>query len=391
MTQGLIVVGGGPAGHRAAMAYREAGGVGPVRLLSADQHPPYNRPPLTKDHLRGESEESDLLLAEESDYVDRDIEVRLGSRVVEIDPARHTLVLEGGEPLEYAACIWAAGSRPVSLPVPGADHPGVLRLRSLAQGRRLRAAASRARTAIVIGSGFIGCEAAASLALRGLEVTLVSSESSPQADRLGAEVSKRIAGWLRQLGVELVLDSDVEAIDALDRGHRVRVSGGPGHRADLVLQAAGIQPCSEVLEGAGVALESDRVVVDQHMRSSVPDLYAAGDVAIAYNPTAARRLSVEHWGEALAMGSVAGTSAAGGEASWDAVPGFWSEIGEHTIKYAAWGDGYDQARLVDHGEGAFTVWYTADDQCVGVLTHEADDDYDRGSELVASHAPASDG
>lgn len=390
MTQGLVVVGGGPAGHSASMAYREAGGTGPVRLLSADRHPPYNRPPLTKDYLRGESEGPDLALASKSDYTDRDIEVRLGSKVSGIDPAGHAVVLEGGERLEYAACIWAAGSRPVSLPVPGADHPGILRLRSLSQGQRLRTAASGARTAIVVGSGFIGCEAAASLALRGLEVTLVSRESSPQADRLGAEASSRIAGWLRQLGVELVLDADVESIDALDRGHWVRVSSGPGPRADLVLQAAGIQPCAEVLGGAGVALESDRVVVDEHMRSSAPGLYAAGDVAIAYNPTAARHLSVEHWGEALAMGTVAGTTAAGGDASWDAVPGFWSEIGEHTIKYAAWGDGYKEARLVDHGAGAFTVWYVTDGMAVGVLTHLADEDYERGSELVANRAPAPD-
>jgi NADPH-dependent 2,4-dienoyl-CoA reductase/sulfur reductase-like enzyme len=124
------------------------------------------------------------------------------------------------------------------------------------------------------------------------------------------------------------------------------------------------------------------------MRSSVPTVLAAGDAALAFNAAAGRHLAVEHWGEALAMGKVAGQTAAGADASWDEVPGFWSTIGGRTLKYAAWGDGFDQAALVDHGSGSFTAWYSRDGVAVGVLTHDADNDYERGQILIEQGRPA---
>ena len=181
----LVVVGGGPAALEAARAYREAGAGGQVVLVSADEHLPYDRTPLSKDFLRGESEEDALPLEDEGFYRDHDIEVRLRTRARALDTARQAVILSDGETLRYGQCILATGASPKPLPVPGAEGAGVRYLRSRHQARELREAAAAARSAVLIGSGFIGCEAAASLSRRGLAVTLVSMEDGPQAARLG--------------------------------------------------------------------------------------------------------------------------------------------------------------------------------------------------------------
>jgi 3-phenylpropionate/trans-cinnamate dioxygenase ferredoxin reductase component len=378
------VVGGGPAALEAVRAYREGGGGGDVVLVSADEYLPYNRPPLSKDFLRGESEEDALPLEDEDFYRRRGIEVRLGTRAQELDAGRRVVTLGDGQTLSYGWCILATGASPKPLPVPGAEGPGVRYLRYRHQGRELREAAAAARSAVVVGSGFIGCEAAASLARRGLAVTLVSMEDGPQAARLGEAASEVLRAWLEGDGVSLRLGVEVEAIE---RG-RVRLAGQASAEGDLLLVAGGVEPEAGIAAGAGLAVEAGRVQVDAHMRSSVASVLAAGDVAFAFNAAAGRHLAVEHWGEALAMGRVAGQTAAGAEASWAEVPGFWSTIGDRTLKYAAWGDGFDDASFVDHGGGAFTVWYSQAGVAVGVLTHDADQDYERGRHLIEHRQPA---
>jgi len=380
---GLVVVGGGPAALAAAIGYRAAGGDGPVHLLSADTDPPYNRPPLSKAYLRGVAGDDELALLESREYIARGIRLALGEPVVALDLVARTVTTASGVDLAYGSLVLATGGEPSTLPVPGGDDPRVLRLRSLQQARTLRAAAEDASSAVVVGSGFIGCEAAASLAARGLQVTQVSVERLPQAQRLGEKVGERLAGWLREAGVSLVGGAEVSAVD---EGRTVHLDGHDPITADLVLSAVGVKPQSQLAESAGLEVRDGRIVVDGDMRTAVPGVFAAGDVALAHNAVAGRHLAVEHWGEADAMGTVAGTGAAGGAASWDAVPGFWSDIGERTLKYAAWGDGYDTARLVDHDDGAFTVWYGRGGVTVGVLTHRSDDDYERGGELVAQGA-----
>jgi 3-phenylpropionate/trans-cinnamate dioxygenase ferredoxin reductase component len=293
------------------------------------------------------------------------------------------VLTDDGEPVPYDALVLATGAEAAVLPIEGADHPEVLRLRRVEDALRLRERAEPGRRAVVVGSGFIGCEAAASLAMRGLAVTLVSDEPVPHEARLGADAGGRIAGWLTELGVELRLGTGVELIAD---GHRVHLPGSAPLEADLVLVGGGITPNAQLAEAAGLPLERGRVVVDEHMRSGRHGILAAGDVAFAHNAAAGRPLAVEHWGEALNMGETAGRVAAGEDASWAVAPGFWSTIGPHVLKYAAWGDGHDEARLEDHG-GPFTVWYGRGGITVGVLAHERDEDYERGRELVETGAP----
>jgi NADPH-dependent 2,4-dienoyl-CoA reductase/sulfur reductase-like enzyme len=378
----LLVIGGGPAALATARGYREAGGDGRVLLLSGDTAAPYMRPLLSKEFLRGESGPEELPLQPPGWYEEHDVELRLGTRADAIDLRQSTVRAGGGE-LAWRRLVLATGASPKPLPVPGGDHPDVLLLRRIGDSERIAALAGRGRTAVVLGSGFIGCEVAASLSLLGVEVTLVSQETVPQAARLGDEVGARIAGWLRDLGVRLVLGAKVERVDD---GRVVTPSGGTPVEADFVVSAGGIAPRSELAAAAGLARSEGRILADERMRASAAGVYAVGDVALARNAAAGRPLVVEHWGEADRMGEIAGRNVAGEPAVWDAAPGFWSSIGPHTLKQAAWGDGFEQV-VLDADDDGFTAWYGRDGEVAGVLTSGHDHDYERGRELVERRAP----
>ena len=375
----LLVIGGGPAGHAAAAAFREAGASGRVVLVSAEAVRPYFRPPLSKDYLRGESGEDELPLEDAQFYADRDIQLDLGLEVVGLDPDAGTAALGDGRTLEFDQAVLATGAQPSSLDVPGADR--ALSLRSLASGRTLRERAEAADSVVVIGSGFIGCEAASSLAARGLIVAQVSQEPAPLGTRLGNDVAQRLSDWLGDAGVSLHRQTGVARIGAAT----VDLTDGTVLPAALVLAAVGVTPRVELARHAGLAVSDGRVVTDASLRTSHPRVLAAGDLVRAENAAAGRHLSVEHWGDAERMGEIAGTVAAGGTDTWAQAPGFWSEIAGHTLKYAAWGDGFDDHRLIEHGDG-FTVWYSDHGRIVGVLTHQADDDYERGIQLLEQGA-----
>lgn len=378
----LLVIGGGPGGLAAVTAYRAAGGGGVVVLATSEADPPYDRTSLSKSFLRGEDDQAALSLAKPEFYTEQSIDVRTGLTAVAVDTDDRSVRFDDGSSRRYHQLVLATGSEPAALPVPGADRADVFRLRSFDTGRALRAAALRCDTAVVTGSGFIACEVAASLAAAGLAVSLVTDEPAPQAARLGRAAADRIAGWLRADGIDLMFDSPVAAFEP----GRV-VLDDAEVRADLVLMAAGIEPRIALASAAGLVVDAGRVAVDAQMRTSVESVFAVGDIVRAHNTAAGRALAVEHWGDAQAMGTVAGTVAAGGTASWATVPGFWTDIGGRTLKYAAWGDGFDDAVLVDGSDESFVVWYSKDDEYAGVLTYADDDAYEAGSKLVEGHAP----
>ncbi len=218
---------------------------------------------------------------------------------------------------------------------------------------------------MVIGAGFIGCEAAASLAMRGVSVTLVAPDEVPQRKRLGQEAGTRLEALVEKTGVRYLGGVKVASVDA----GSVTLDNGDTVGADLVLAATGVRPNSGPAEALGLRLENSRVVVEADMSTGVDGVYAAGDVAMAFNAGAGRALAVEHWQDAADHGEIAGASAAGDDAKWSGVPGFWTTIGDADVKYHAWGDGYDSSRLIDHGDG-FTVWYAANGVTVGVLTYQ---------------------
>jgi 3-phenylpropionate/trans-cinnamate dioxygenase ferredoxin reductase subunit len=382
----VLIVGGGPGGLAVARGYREAGGRGTVLLVSADEHPPYARPPLTKDYLRGESEADDLPLADEDWYRDNAVELRLGTPVTRIDAAQQQAELSDGSTVRYRRLALATGSSPSPLPIPGGDLPGLVYVRDRHSGEALRGLAAAGGRVVVIGSGFIGCEAAASLSRRGVEVVLVTDETLPHAARLGGEAGARIADWLRAEGVDLILQDGAAAVRSSGNSWEVELASGRTLLANGVVSGSGARPNLALAESAGVKIDKGGVATDAELRTSDPAIWAAGDIAYAHNPAADRHLRVEHWGEAEAMGEIVGANLAGEHQRWAVAPGFWSTIGDHQLKYSAWGDGFDRADLVEGPEG-WAVWYSRDGCVVGVLAENWDSAYERGQSLIERGAP----
>lgn len=387
MDTALLVIGSGPAGVAAAESYRDHGGRGRVVVATPEDHQPYWRPPLSKDFLRGGSDLPDIALRPDTFYEDNDVEVHTGTEIVRLRPGDREAESRTGDIIRYENAVIATGASPMPLPAEGGET--VPTLRSVADSDALRSWAARASSALVIGGGFIGCEAAASLAARGVTTTVVGPDQVPQHRRLGPDAGARFAAILDDAGVRYSGGAHVDSVRGrVGEGFAAQLDSGVTLDIDLVLAATGISPRSRLADVAGLSMRSGRIAVDASMRTSAPHLFAAGDVAAAMNATAERVIPTEHWQDAEDQGRIAGAAAAGTAARWDAVPGFWTEIGDQTMKYSAWGDGHSSAVPVFHDGGGLTVWY-ADDRgrAVGVLTHDCDDDYDRGGDLVARGAP----
>ncbi|TFV61582.1 FAD-dependent oxidoreductase [Mycobacterium sp. PS03-16] len=376
---GLIAVGSGPAGLSAAAAFRRHHPDLPVQILTADPAMPYAKPPLSKDFLCGRDLRVDLHPRDW--FARRRLELVRGITVEHLDPARREVVTRGGRRYPYWHIVLAPGAAPVPLDVPGARH--ALHLRSFADAVAIRMSALQAGSAVVIGGGLIGCEAAACLAGNGITTTMVAGEPVPLSRRFGLDAGERIAKLLSDCGVRFVGPARVTEV----RENGVTLQTGESLDGDLVVAATGVRPDARLAEAAGIHTQGGRIVVDEHMHTSAPNVFAAGDVVLAHNVTAGRAIATEHWRDAADQGEIAGDSAAGYPQAWAKVPGFFCAIGDARLKYRGWGVPHEHCRIVDHRDG-FTVWYEAGGEVVGVLSLNADDDYRLGDELVRTHAPA---
>lgn len=359
MAPGFIAIGSGPAGLAAAEAFRRRHPDIPVRIITTDPALPYAKPPLSKSYLCGRQATLDL---HSPDWFGRhNVELLRGITVEHIDSGNREVVTAGGRHYPYWHLVLACGSTAVPLKVPGGE--AALSLRSLADAVILRMVAVHAESAVVVGGGLIGCEAASSLATRGMLTTLVAPEPVPLLRRFGSEVGERVAKMLSDIGVRFIGSATVTAVE--DTG--VLLDTGEAVEGELVVSAAGVCPDIRLATTAGLDTENGRIVVDERMHTSALNVYAAGDVALAYNVTAGRRIPAEHWRDAAQQGRIAGQSAAGYPAAWDAVPEFSCTIGKSVLKYRGWGTGYEHSSLVEHRDG-FTVRYQAGSEVIGVLS-----------------------
>jgi len=333
----IVIVGGGAAGFAAAEMLRRQEFRGEVVMLSDDAAAPVDRPNLSKDYLAGSAPEDWLPLRPDSFYPDAGIELRLGSHVTSIDIEARQVVLAGGGSLGYDRLLLATGAEPVRLPIPGADQPHVHTLRSLADCRAVIDDAKGARRAIVIGASFIGLEAAAALRARDIEIHVVAPERRLMERILGPEMGDFVRKLHEEHGVIFHLGDTVAAIE----GNVARLMSGGSLQADFVVVGVGVRPRLALAEQAGLKLDRG-VVVDAHLETSVPGIYAAGDIARWPDPRSGENIRVEHWVVAERQGQTAARNMLGQREAFDAVPFFWSQHYDVPINYVGHAEKWDE-------------------------------------------------
>jgi 3-phenylpropionate/trans-cinnamate dioxygenase ferredoxin reductase component len=340
MTDPIVIVGAGMAGGAAATTLRTEGFDDPIVLIGAEDHPPYERPPLSKELLRGEVPDV-AKLHDRRWYSDNAVELILGRRVERFDPGLRRVDLDDGRMVAFDQLLLATGGRNRELDVPGRDLDGVHGLRTLEDCLRIRDEASRASKAVIVGAGFIGSEVAASLRQLGLEVEVVEPFATPLLRVLGPEVGAVVEAVHRDHGVRFHLGEGVARFDGADRVERVVTDKGTEIDCDLAVVGVGIRPNVELAAAAGLAV-GDGVLVDGRCRTSAEHVFAAGDVAGHEHPVFGRRLRVEHFDNALKQGTAAARNMLGVDAPFDDPHWFWSDQYDVNIQYAGFAPEWEE-------------------------------------------------
>jgi 3-phenylpropionate/trans-cinnamate dioxygenase ferredoxin reductase subunit len=386
----FVIVGASLAGATAAAALREEGFSGRIVLVGEEHERPYERPPLSKDYLQGRSEREKIFVHPSVWYAEHDIELQLGTRVTRLDAGAHELTMADGRPMRYDELLLCTGSSPRRLPVPGADLDGVLYLRTVGDSERIMETLASVSRLAVIGAGWIGLEVTAAARNAGVDVVLLEMMELPLLRVLGSEVAQLFAGLHRSHGVDLRFGVRVEEIT----GHEgqvtgVRLAGGRQVEADAVVVGVGITPNTELAVGAGLLVDNG-VVVDEHLRSSDPDVCAAGDVANALHPLLGRHIRVEHWANALHQPKTAAKTMLGGDAIYDRVPYFFTDQYELGMEYSGYvePDGYDEVVFRgDPNDGEYIAFWLQDGRVLAGMNVNVWDVTDAIQGLVRSRRP----
>ena len=324
----IVIIGGGLAGGNAAATLREEGFPGPVVLIGAEPGVPFGRPPLSKTYLRSEEELDGWYVRPAGWYDGHDVELRHGAAVSAVDPAAHTVMLDSGDELGYSKVLIATGGRNRRLTIPGAGLPGLYSLRTVDECDAIKREAVPGRRAVVVGSGFIGCEVAASLTQLGVRVTVVFPGRVPLERVLGGQVGALIGAFHRANGVDLRPGEQVTAFVGAERVEAVVTASGHRFACDFAVVGVGIEPGFPAVAVA----QQNGILTDELCRTSAPDVYAAGDVANQLHPLFGR-VRVEHYNNAEKQGAAVARSMLGSTAPYDYLHTFWSDQYEHKVEY----------------------------------------------------------
>jgi len=348
-TRSFVIVGASLAGARAAETLRSEGFGGKIVLIGEEPVRPYQRPPLSKQYLRGEElrKEHPLFVHDEGYYQRHDIDLRLSAPAMSLNVADRTVELGSGEQIPYDALLLTTGAGTKRLRVPGADLEGVHYLRGLVDAENLREAIRRARRVVVIGAGWIGCEVAASAREMGTQVAMVETAELPLERVLGAELGRFYRDVHADAGVELHLGTGVKELRGGARVEQVVLSDDTVLEADAVAVGIGVTPRAELARAAGLKVDNG-VLTDEHLATGAPGIFAAGDVANAWHPLLGRRLRLEHWSSALNQGPAAARNMLGVSTVYERVPFFFSDQYDVEMEYAGYAGGTD--RVIFRGE-----------------------------------------
>ena len=345
----FVIVGGGLAAGKAVERLRKEGFDGDITVVAAEQHPPYQRPPLSKGYLEGREGLDAVILHPSEWYGEHGVKLRTGVAATALDPAAHRLSLDDGSALGYDKVLLATGSSPRRLTLEGADLPGVRMLRTLDDSNALAAELHEGgRRIVLIGSGWIGMEVAATAKTLGNDVTVLERDAVPLAAAVGAEMGAVFRDLHLANGVDLRASVDVQGITGSDRADGVRVDGEVVP-ADLVLIGVGAAPNTSLAEAAGIAVRNG-IPTDAALRTDAPDVLAAGDVANAYHPVIQRHLRSEHWDNAQKAGVVAAKTMLGIRASHDSIPYFYTDQFDLGMELSGYAPLMADARIVTRGD-----------------------------------------
>ncbi|HKP58947.1 MAG TPA: FAD-dependent oxidoreductase [Polyangiales bacterium] len=349
----VVIVGGGPAGAACAETLRRCGYPGAITLIADEPPGPVDRPNLSKDYLAGKAPEEWIPLRDAEFYRGLNVDFQLGDGVRRIDPAQHKVELVNGRALSYGALLLATGAAPRRLSIPGADQGHVLTLRTLADSRSIIARAKRGARAVVVGASFIGLEVAAALREREVDVCVVSPEPIPLARVVGDKLGSYVRSLHEKHGVKFKLGRSPTSIEE----HSVTLDDLSNMSADFVVMGVGVAPRTVLAEQAGLQVERG-VLVDEQLRTSVQDVYAAGDIAAYPDARSGERVRIEHWAVAERQGQAAARSMLGIGGAFRDVPFFWSAHYDVTLAYVGHAQHWD--RLVERGsleQGKYAVGF----------------------------------
>ncbi len=356
-TTKYLLIGGGMATLEAAKQVRKLDPGGPVLLVSEEAHLPYNRPPLSKHYLRGEMPREKVYFQPPSFYAEQGIETLLEARAEGLEPARAIVTLSTGEQIRYDKLLIATGGSPIKLPVPGADKAGIHYLRTMNDSGAIGKEAGPGKKAVLVGAGFIGLEVAASLATKGVQVTVLEMLPRIWPRFAGEGLASFVQRYCEERGVTFQTNDAVAEFAGAERVASVRTRAGKEYPCDFVCVGVGIRPRIELAQAGGLALDNG-IVVDERMHTSHPNVYAAGDVVNYPDNVFGKRRRVEHWGHAEYTGQVAGMNMAGKETSYDFLTYVWSDIFDLHLEFAGDEIEHDQAIVRGRMEDkSFTVLY----------------------------------
>jgi 3-phenylpropionate/trans-cinnamate dioxygenase ferredoxin reductase component len=380
----FLLIGGGLASAHCAAELRKRGADGSILLAGREPEPPYERPPLSKEYLRGEASREDAHVNPSAWYEENGVELLTGVSAMSLDPAAGTAKLQGGEEVSFGKALVATGAMVNILRVEGAENEGIHYLRAFGNSDAIRADAEKAEHVVLIGGSYIGTEVAASLTAKGVKCTIVMMEDVALSRTFGEDAGRWFQEKLEGRGVTVLGGEELEAFEGDGRVRAVLTKGGRAVECDTVIVGTGVRPDTMLAERAGLAVDNG-IVCDSRLETSVGGIYAAGDCCSYDSVVHGRRIRVEHWDVAMQQGMHAAGNMLGDDRDYDVVPYFFSDLADWaSLEYVGPAQDWDEEIWRgDRDAGEFSVWYLKDAKVAGALSVERSEDLAEARRLLA--------